>query len=431
MTKPKVLRQVSEDATLPHNIEAEQSLLASMILNKKALLEIRATITPEDFYRPAHQVIFEGIDALLQDNSPVNLVSLRHKLRQQKTLEEAGGVDYLVNVAESVPSTQDARAYIEIVRDLAIRRKVAIAANILRNAAYDDLDQMRDAYRDLGLVLQPAMGLSRTLEEVDISKPQRTIPTPFANVNQLGHPGGWPRGDFSIMTAPTGVGKTILLTQCVVGANSDPFDENPRIVFATFEMSESQIKRRILTQLTGVHRAYNLEQQTAFDEAEKQFKNWDVTIYDPTNSADLNSTDVENLHHWLLAEHARRPVDMVLVDYVQLLTSSRARQLRLRRQEELAVISRTLRQTARVTDSAVVAGAQLTQQSEARGPKRWVTRESQDIEHISAMHLRLERDLSSDEGKVVIAKARHQTSGVDFVVNFDRSHLKYLEDEPR
>ena len=134
--------------SMPHNVEAEQSVLGSMLIDKAAIAEAAETLEAEDFYMESHKIIFKAIKELYQKDIPVDMITLIEHLRSTEKLDEAGGISYITEISSSVPSTANLTSYIQIVEDKAILRRLIRSATEIIETSYNKQHNV-DAVLDL------------------------------------------------------------------------------------------------------------------------------------------------------------------------------------------------------------------------------------------------------------------------------------------
>ena len=128
----------------PHSVEAEQSVLGSILLDKDAMISVSETLIPEDFYKEAHRVIYECMLKLYNNQSEIDLITLADELRDQGYLDDIGGIAYITSLSTIVPTTSNIKYYINIVKEKSISRQLISAANDIINLGYDSSTKVED-----------------------------------------------------------------------------------------------------------------------------------------------------------------------------------------------------------------------------------------------------------------------------------------------
>lgn len=245
------------DRALPHNMEAEMSVLGAMILEADSTMDMLEMLEAEYFYRQDHREIFSAIMELNQENMPTDLLTLEDKLESMGVLKKVGGLEYLTNLASRVPSTANARHYARIVIDQAKRRMLVKSGAAILTAAYDreDVDEIIDmAERDILEInkrhdndvthaKEAAMSAIRQLEERCRNKGNISgLPTGFVDLDYK--LGGLQKGDLIIIAARPSMGKTSLAENMATFVSC-----RKRIptVFFSMEMPKEKIINRIFS----------------------------------------------------------------------------------------------------------------------------------------------------------------------------------------
>ncbi len=354
----------------PQAIEAEACVLGSMILHAPCIDIIVQVVTASQFYRPAHQLIFQALVDLRQAGKPIDLVLLRDELDRRKQLDQAGGVEYLVALAEGVPSAANAQYYATIVRDKAMLRELIVAGTEMVQDAYDTADQAGEvvdraensvfqiAAQQIGEEAVSLKGLLaktfETLQEHD----GRMITGQASGYDALDElTSGFQAGEMIIMAARPSMGKTSLLMN--IAEHMAVVDSAPVAVFS-LEMSKEQLAQRMLAS----HARFDLRQMRRGMIGAEDWTKLQLAAGD-LEGAPIFVDDSPLLTALQLRAKARRlkvahDIKCVLVDYLQLMTyTGRADS----RQEQITEISRAIKALARELKIPVICAAQLN-----RGP---------------------------------------------------------------
>ena len=121
----------------PHSVESEQSILGSILLDKDAMIIVSETIRPDDFYKEAHEIIYECMIKLNNKNEPIDLITLTEELRKQGHLDDVGGISYITSLSTIVPTTSNVKYYADIVKEKSVLRQLIKASNDIINLGYD------------------------------------------------------------------------------------------------------------------------------------------------------------------------------------------------------------------------------------------------------------------------------------------------------
>ncbi len=362
----------------PHNLEAEQSVLGSMMLSPEAFAAVLEVVKAGDFYRPAHQKAYEAMLAVYGRGQPVDLITVREELQRRKDLDLVGGPLYLYSLVEEVPSPASATYYAKIVAEHALLRRLIEAASRIMANAYEVPDDPRKAADQAeGLIY----AVSRHDEEnqvvpmrdlVDESMKalehaaQRDsafagIPTGFDDVDRL--LSGLQRSNLIVIAARPGVGKSSFVTNI---ARNVAVAGHATAMFS-LEMSRFEIGMRLLCGDAKVPwdkvRAARMstEDWTRIVEAAERLHESPLFIVD---SGNVTIVDIRAKARRLRAKYG---LDLIIVDYMQLMSSH----LRVEnRQQEIAEISRSLKMLAKELNIPVIAVSQLNRDPERRQDKR-------------------------------------------------------------
>lgn len=398
---------------LPNNIEAEKSVLAACMLNADILEEIMLKLKPENFYRPAHRIIFEGVCDLNARRIPVDQISLVDNLNASGQLEAVGGRSYIIELADNTFALTNWSNHADIVKRTSILRELAFAATQISALAYnapDDLDEVvEDAEKSLFAVTEKRVSssfvkmdalLTDAFEEITKLAEQGShmagVPTGFKDVDDLFH--GLRGGDLVILAARPGVGKTSFALNLAVNAAK----EGTSVAFFSLEMSAGQLVQRILcaeahVSLSKIRGGYISE------------GDWGQ-IADASNrlaKLELYIDDSPGLSILEARAKARRELrsaqgqGLIIVDYLQLMQPQTARRDG-NRAVEVGEISRGLKVLAKEMDMPVLALSQLSRAVEMRGKKRPQLsdlRESGSIEQDADIVMFIDRSMDEAEAE--------------------------------
>lgn len=363
----------------PNNIEAEEALLGSLLIDPEAIFDVAAFLQPKAFYRAQNQWIYEAILDLNERRQPVDLITLSDELRRREQLDELGGEAYLIGLINIVPTAINAKSYAQIVESAALRRQMISAASTIANLAHEEdedisvvIDRAEHALfsiseerttRDLVPVKELARSYLDRIEELhERGDDVIGVPTSFSDLDRL--LGGLNKSDLVIIAARPGMGKTAL--QMAIG-QAAARRYGKRVAIFSLEMSGEQLVQRMIAAETRIDsqrlRRGDLQDQEwpIFYEAIGRISEAQLFIDDtPSISPMQLRTKCRRLY-------AERGLDLVLVDYLQLMQSERTQYNRV---QEISDISRALKGLARELDIPVVAASQLSRAVEQRQDKR-------------------------------------------------------------
>ncbi len=419
----------SEQRLPPQSLEAEMGVLGSMVLDSQIIGDILRIIRGEYFYRQDHRLIYESLLGLYEANKPVDLIVLRDALQSQGQLEQVGGVDYLVRIAESVPSAANGVYYAQIVRDKGLLRNLITVTNDISNNAYA-------AHGDVGNILNEAEEKIFEVTEQKISGNETSMheimtqvfaaieergqgvtgaPTGFFELDEL--TSGLQKGEMVIIAARPSMGKTALGMNIAEHVGAD--NKIPVAVFS-LEMSCQQLAERMLC--GRAHVDSNNLRKGMLSESEYEAL---VGTSGELSEANIFVDDQAHLSPLELRAKARRlkmkhDIQMVIIDYLQLMYVPGAES----RQQEIGIISRHVKALAREINVPVVVMSQLNRGPEGREghrPRMSDLRESGNIEQDADVVMLLHREdyfhneldyEPTNTAEVIIAKQRNGPTGV-------------------
>lgn len=453
-TRSNILNKVP-----PQNLEAEQSLLGSILISKDAIIKIADIVKPDDFYKDHHAVIFDAILDLYEKKEPLDLLNLGNKLEEKGKLEEIGGRAYLTSLVNVVPSASHVVSYAKIVTKKATLRRLIDAATDVVGLGFneeEDIEKTLDnAEQKLFSVSQKHLRqsfvplrdiLTETFERIDELHGEkgklRGIPTGYSKLDNL--LAGFQRSDLVILAARPSMGKTALALDFIrhIGVHN----KIPIGIFS-LEMSKEQLCDRLLCAEAGVDlwkmRTGRLAERPEDNDFERIGHAMGMLAESPIyidDSANATVMEIRTKARRLQSEHG---LGMVIVDYLQLMEGSTARYSE-NRVQEIAEISRSLKGLARELNIPVLALSQLSRMVESRKPaipKLSDLRESGALEQDADVVMFIYRksmdrqfqNISEDEKNIAeihIAKHRNGPTGlVKMFFDEKRVSFKNLENE--
>lgn len=431
----------------PHSIEAEQSVLGSMLIDPESWDKVAELVTETDFYNRSHQTIFRAIVRLLNTNQPIDLITVSEELEKHDELDDAGGFAYLGELAKNTPSSANVASYAQIISERAITRELIGVAHEIAEIGYNpegrnsadilDLAESRvfeiaerrtgenEGPRDVGAVLGKT--IDRLEELVKTNKEVTGVTTGFTDLDKK--TSGLQPSDLIIVAARPSMGKTTFAMNLV--ENAMMAEEKPVLVFS-LEMPSEQIMMRMLASLSRVDQT-KIRTAQLDDEDWARISNTMAMLKDKDrlfvdDSSGLTPMDVRSRARKLARE--RGGISLIMIDYLQLM---RVPSLSENRTLEIAEISRSLKALAKELEVPVVALSQLNRTLEQRADKRPVNsdlRESGSIEQDADLIMFIYRDEvyhenSEDKGiaEIIIGKQRNGpigTSRLTFQGQFSR-----------
>ena len=390
--------------TMPHDDVAEQSVLGGMLLSKDAIADVVESLRASDFYKPAHETIYEAILSLYGHGSPVDAITVADELKKRGELTRVGGASYIHTLIASVPTAANAQYYAEIVKEHAIMRRLIEAGTKIAQLGYaneTEVDTLVDqAQAEIYAVTDGnakedyvsfSEALEETINEIDANsnRPDGVygVPTDFIEFDEL--TGGLHGGQMIVIAARPGVGKSTLALDI---ARSASIHHQMTTVFFSLEMSRTELAMRILS-------AEGKISMGRLKKGDLDTEGWTnlATLQGRIDSAPLFIDDSPNMTLMEIRAKCRRlkqrnDLKLVVLDYLQLMSSGKKVESR---QQEVSEFSRSLKLLAKELDVPVIALSQLNRGSEQRTDKRPMVsdlRESGSIEQDADMVILLHRE---------------------------------------
>ena len=389
--------------SLPQSIEAEQSVIGSMIIDKSAIAQVAEKLTEDDFYRDGHKIIYKAIFEMFKNDMAVDLVTLLEYLKSTDQLEKAGGVTYITEVSSSVPTTANLSSYIKIVEEKSILRRLIKASTAIIEDSYNkqgevegvldlaekkifDIAEKRSTsdFESLSDVLERGF---LEIERLFNNKGQITgVPSGFTDLDAK--TSGFQKGDMVLIAARPSMGKTTFALNI---AENAALREGKSVVIFSLEMPKEQLAYKLLCSEANVDmlklRTGNLDD-----------KDWEniARATGPLSKAKIYIDDTAGVTVMEMRSKCRRlemeyGIDLILIDYLQLMSGSSSEN----RQQEVSEISRSIKALAKEMECPVIALSQLSRAPEQRADHRPMLsdlRESGSIEQDADLVMFLYRD---------------------------------------
>lgn len=430
----------TEIITLPHNIEAEQSVIGGLLLdddNSERVQKVLAMLKPESFYLRVHQVIFAEIRQMLRDNKPVDGLTLFDSLESKGLIEQIGGFAYIGQIAKNTPSAANIVAYAASVRESAMERygiqRMTEATELLyaRNgmSAVEKYEAIQSIFTQLTDHSKTGSRRGvRTLADVaddwiaevekrfDPNQRSRGLSTGIKSLDEMLEPKGLVRGSLFVIGARPKMGKTTLYSQLAINCALN--EKLPSIMFS-LEMPDKQILERMIGQASGVntdifYRGAGRDEEFAIANARLAEMVESQNLYiDDTPGASLSHIIAESRR----IKRERGKVGMVLVDYLTLMTAEKAD----RNDLAYGLITKGLKNLAKELECVVVLLTQLNRDLEKRVNKRPLPSDSRDtgqIEQDCDYWMGIYREGAYDENypqgdtELLLRLNRHGSGGV-------------------
>ena len=421
----------------PHSVEAEQSVLGSILLDKDAMISVSETLIPEDFYKEAHRVIYECMLKLYNSQSEIDLITLTDELRDQGYLDDIGGIAYITSLSTIVPTTSNIKYYINIVKEKSISRQLISAANDIINLGYDSSTKVEDVlenaekkifdisqerttndFQPINQVLTETLSMLEKLyeEKSDVTG----LTTGFRDLNKKIN--GLQRSDLLLIAARPAMGKTAFALNLVQNA---ALKGDASVAVFSLEMSKEQLVQRMVAAQSSVELKKIKTGTLAANDWPRITDGMAVLSGAKIHIDDTPGIKISELRSKCRKLKIEKGLDLVLIDYLQLMEGEGHNESR---QQEIAKISRSLKILAKELDCPVVALSQLSRAPEQRADHRPMLsdlRESGSIEQDADIVMFLYRDEyynpdteRKNIGEVIVAKNRHGETGTVELVWF-------------
>ncbi len=393
------------EKTLPQNIEAEEGVLGSIIIDPEAVVQVADFLRPDDFYRDAHRAIYQAVLDLYAERGPADLITLCDELQRRGRLDEIGGQAYIASLVNAVPTSVNVEFYARIVERSAIMRRLIHAASQIAALAYNEADATEALDKAEQLIFAVSQRYSRSdfddirtlldeyYEKLDKLHEQRGalvgLPTGFIDLDKM--TGGLQKSDLIILAARPAVGKSALALSL---AYNTALRHKSRVAFFALEMSKEQLVQRLLSMDSGIDqqrlRTGMIEEEEWERISHSMGKLSQVEIY-IDDTAGISTMEMRSKARRLAAEQG---IDLVIVDYLQLM-QGHAGGRNENRVQEISDISRNLKALARELNVPVLALSQLSRAVESRQsrvPQLSDLRESGSIEQDADIVVFIYRD---------------------------------------
>ncbi len=417
---------------LPHNLEAEQSVIGSMLMDKEAVAAALDICAADDFYSRQYAAVFECMGELFNEGKPIDLVTVQEKLKEKDVPPEVGSIDFVRSIVENVPTSANIKAYARIVHDKAVKRRLIRVNEEIENSCYADRDEvdvlLQETEEKIFRLLQ-AKGASEfvPIDQVTINVMEKIqaaymsgaavtgIPTGFLDLDSK--TSGMQPSDLILIAARPSMGKTAFVLNVVEHA---AVKKGLSCMIFSLEMSKEQLVNRILSMESGI----DAQKMRTGSLTPTDFDQLLAAAVRVSGSSNLLIDDTPGISIGELRSKCRKRklesgLDLVIIDYLQLMSGSgRSGE---NRQQEISEISRSLKALARELKAPVIALSQLSRACETRPDHRPMLsdlRESGAIEQDADVVMFLYRDdyynkdtEHPNEAEVIIAKQRNGPIG--------------------
>ena len=420
----------------PQNVDAELSVLGAAVTNKEAAIKATDVLQAADFYREANAVVFEAINNLIFHNQNVDVLTVTEELRRMGQLDNVGGVSYVTDLPNHLVSSLDVERHAQIVLEKARSRRLILAADTIAGEAYagegevTDIvdaaerrilevakDERRQEMTAIGEIVQ---GQLDDIANKYTNKSGITgLPTGFSGFDNI--TSGLQPSDLILVAARPSMGKTALTLNI---AQHVALKEHKNVAFFSLEMSQEQLGLRMICSTALVDSQKLRTGRITSQDEWSRIMQAATALYDaPLFIDDTPGITVAEMRSKARRLQAEKGLDLIIVDYLQLMQGSQGRRQAENRQQEISEISRSLKSLARELKVPVIALSQLSRSVESRQVKRPMLsdlRESGSLEQDADIVAFLYRegyyqqeieDSSKNITEVIIAKHRNGATG--------------------
>lgn len=445
------MSNTTADRIPPFNLEAERAVLGSCLLDSDALIAVLECLAAEDFYDPRHRQAFELMRAMAERNMAVDALTFRDEINKQQLVKQLGGLSFIASLTESVTTTANVEYHAGIVRDKAVHRSLITVGSDIAKIGFSEEIEVDDA---LEAAEQKVFDISRTGRLSNLRSTHDVVVSALSDIEKrlaggltiTGVPTGFEEfdsmsaglqpGSLYILAARPSMGKTAFALN--IGQYAAVEEGIPVLIFS-LEMSAEQIVQRMLASLSGVDirsmfvSKYQVNQQwERLKNAAAKIERSPIYIDD---GSPLNTIELRGRCRRFFAKH-KSGMGMVIVDYLQLMQSSRKIE---NRTQEVSEISRSLKSIAREFKVPVLSLSQLSREVEKREkkiPQLSDLRESGAIEQDADMVLFLYREAyynkekrnqdGSEDTQLIVAKNRNGPTG-EVSLKFDPAYASFRD----
>jgi len=435
----------------PQNIDAERSVLGSLMLDKDAVIKVANLMRVGDFYKDDHNLIYEAMLELYEKREPIDVLSLSNRLEEKNQLEKIGGSSYLTGLVNSVPSSSNVEHYAKVVQKKSTLRKLIAVSSEIVELGYKEEE---DVEKILDTAEQKLFGVSQKYIKQDFVSIKSILETAFNRIDELhksgnklrGVPSGFPdldsvlagfqKSDLIILAARPSIGKTSLALDL---ARQIATKQKVPVGIFSLEMSSDQLIDRMLSAESGVDlwrlRTGRLKSGEGDDDFQRIGEAMAVLSESPIFIDDAGSANIMEIRTMARRLQAEQNVGVLIIDYLQLMEGRSGGDNRV---NEISEISRSLKQLAKELNIPIIALSQLSRAVESRSPqipKLSDLRESGSIEQdadIVMFLYREDREKPDTPNKniveVHIAKHRNGPTGrISLYFNENLTTFKSLE----
>ena len=416
---------------MPSSVEAEQSVIGAMLMDREAILSATEILHPEDFYYHQYGVMFEAMAELHNEGRPVDLVTLQDRLKEKNVAPEVYSIEMVRELLNAVPTSANVKSYAQIVHDKAVLRRLIQTNEQIINECYAGTQSVDEILGDTETKVFNLLKDSNATENVPIRQialdvlgkieaaaknksPITGVPSGFIDLDYK--TSGFQPSDMILIAARPSMGKTAFVLNI---AQHVAFKKNLSVAIFSLEMSKEQLVNRLFAQESRVNSQNLRTGNLSDDDWDKLIESVGVIGNSKLIIDDTPGISISELRSKCRKFKLEQGLDLVIIDYLQLMTGSKKNQDN--RQQEVAEISRSLKALAREMNCPVIALSQLSRAVESRTDKRPMLsdlRESGSIEQDADLVMFIYRDEyynkdTTDKGitEIIIAKQRNGPVG--------------------
>ena len=415
---------------MPNNVEAEQNVLGALLIDDKMADVIMPTLAVEDFFVSQNRIIYAAMRELVERSSPIDTVSVADKLELQGKLDEVGSIDYLNSLAMGVVSSANAKYYADIIKRDSLTRKVISAGNDILEYAYT----CEDGADALGKAEQLVFKIAEEKTDKALTHAKEALATAFQNIQdaQAGNTPsnliftgftnldrktkGLKPGDFVILAARPGVGKTALALNIAVNC----LLKNKTVAVFNMEMTAPALVKRMLAYLSGVtFESMDVRGQLSDSDIAKLYNAYTTLLGKELYIDDYSMNHPSDILSKCRRLKREKGLDFVIVDYLQLMEADSKGRASESRQNDVSTMSRQLKVYAKELGVPILALSQMSRgaEKEGRAPQLSDLRDSgaieQDADVVMFLHdpSKVDENLPKDEILLLLRKNRSGSIG--------------------
>lgn len=416
---------------MPNSVEAEQSVIGAMLMDREAIMSATEILHPEDFYYHQYRVMFEAMAELHNEGRPVDLVTLQDRLKEKNVAPEVYSIEMVRELLNAVPTSANVKSYAQIVHDKAVLRRLIQTNEQIINECYAGAQSVDEILSDTETKVFNLLKDSNATENVPIRQialdvlgkieaaaknksPITGVPSGFIDLDHK--TSGFQPSDMILIAARPSMGKTAFVLNI---AQHVAFKKNLSVAIFSLEMSKEQLVNRLFAQESRVNSQNLRTGNLSDDDWDKLIESVGVIGNSKLMIDDTPGISISELRSKCRKFKLEQGLDLIIIDYLQLMSGSKKNQDN--RQQEVAEISRSLKALAREMNCPVIALSQLSRAVESRTDKRPMLsdlRESGSIEQDADLVMFIYRDEyynkdTTDKGitEIIIAKQRNGPVG--------------------